>query len=276
MTKKVDTWMPLLVDKYLGDTTHLNTEQHGAYLLLLMAMWKKDGTLSNRDEGLASITRMTPAKWKAAKPVLMEFFTATDDGAGITQKRLTEELIRSKAMADKKAEAGSKGAAKRWQKDGSAISKLMADAWQSHKQTGAPISISTPPPSGGKENALAFSASSRVGFALMAGGIAPESFNVEDPRLKALIEQGATPEEFEGIAREAAGKPNVGNPFAWLLVTLPDRRRQAAEVQFAKVPAAPINRDADRTAEYLREQAERAAEAPSAEVLEKLKKLRIA
>ena len=64
MTKKVDTWMPLLVDKYLGDTQHLTTEQHGAYLLLLMTMWKRDGVLMVRD--LPQITRLSPARWKAS------------------------------------------------------------------------------------------------------------------------------------------------------------------------------------------------------------------
>ena len=56
--------MPLLVDKYLGDTQHLTTEQHGAYLLLLMTMWKRDGVPMVRDP---QITGLSPARWKACR-----------------------------------------------------------------------------------------------------------------------------------------------------------------------------------------------------------------
>ena len=35
------TSMPFLVDAYIADTTHLSLEEHGAYLLLLFAMWRR-------------------------------------------------------------------------------------------------------------------------------------------------------------------------------------------------------------------------------------------
>jgi uncharacterized protein YdaU (DUF1376 family) len=119
MTKNVDTWMPLLVDKYLGDTTDLTTEQHGAYLLLLMSMWKKGGSLPNVDETLLTITHLKPARWRLHKAVLLSFFRVGEDGQ-LHQKRLTQELQRARRSTTAKSESGTKGAAKRWQTDGEA------------------------------------------------------------------------------------------------------------------------------------------------------------
>ncbi len=151
MTKKVDTWMPLLVDKYLGDTMLLTTEQHGAYLLLLMSMWKKDGRLPDNDQQLAQAARLSLSRWKATRPVLIDGALLRAEDGFIVQKRLSAELSRAKAHTEAKAEAGLKGAAKRWQKgegsdkpndgkaDGSANGTAMADPSLSQSQTGAPI-----------------------------------------------------------------------------------------------------------------------------------------
>ena len=82
--------MPLWTDAYLGDTTHLTTIEHGAYLLLLMAMWRADGKLPNDDKLLARYARVTAGQWKRIKPVLWPFFRVSSDS--ITQGRLTDEL----------------------------------------------------------------------------------------------------------------------------------------------------------------------------------------
>lgn len=147
MTKKVDIWMPFLIDKYLGDTTHLNTEQHGAYVLLLLSMWKRGGSLPAIDSQLLSITRLQPAKWRQYREVLMAFFKEKD--GQITQKRLVMELVNANKRSEAKSEAGAKGAAKRWEKDGesggekdgTANGTAMADGKQTGSQTGASISI---------------------------------------------------------------------------------------------------------------------------------------
>lgn len=67
--------------------------------------------------------------------------------------------------------------------------------------------------------------------AMKAAGIA--AVNPGDPRLLALLQQGATIDEFAGLATEAAEK---GKGFAWVLVTLAARRTEAAGISLAPRP----------------------------------------
>ncbi len=82
--------MPFWTDAYLGDTQHLTTTEHGAYLLLLISMWRSGGTLPDDDQILARYARVTPAQWRRMAPILRPFFRAAD--GVITQGRLTDEL----------------------------------------------------------------------------------------------------------------------------------------------------------------------------------------
>lgn len=291
MSKKVDTWMPLLVDKYLGDTTHLSTEQHGAYLLLLMSMWKKDGSLSDNDVQLAQMAKLSPAKWKAMRPIVIDGLLLYSDGERVTQKRLTAELARSKAHTNAKAEAGAKGAAKRWQKDGAANGTAMADASQSHWRTGA----STPPPTQdteylhppgegqgeGDENLPDTTGFTPNAYGSMARRIRQELLiaRVSSGHLgfQALINAGATFEEFEAYAEKAK---TASDPFAYLVSTVTRERQRAKETagqmhqgampRHEAPPVTVSSRAADDTQRYLAEQAAHQRSAPPPEILARL------
>lgn len=100
-------FMQLYVADYLGDTRHLTTEQHGAYLLLLMAMWRAGGKLPADDEKLARIAGLALARWKRTCGDVMAFFTLVN--GEITQKRLAAEIKKSQEKSQKRAEAGRLG-----------------------------------------------------------------------------------------------------------------------------------------------------------------------
>lgn len=111
-TEKVDAWMPLWIGAYLADTTHLSRDEHGGYLLLLMAYWRNKGPLTDDGNRLANIVKATPAEWRRLRPVLVEFFK--DDGAQWLHVRAEKELTSAglhKAAAVSKAKAGAEA---RW------------------------------------------------------------------------------------------------------------------------------------------------------------------
>jgi len=64
--------MPMYWDGYLADTTHLTTEEHGAYMLLLAAMWRRNGSVPDSDKDNARIVGLTPAKWRKFKARMLE------------------------------------------------------------------------------------------------------------------------------------------------------------------------------------------------------------
>lgn len=81
--------MPFFVDAYLADTTHLSTEEHGAYLLLLMAMWRRGGSVPDDDSDNARMVGLPLRRWREMKARLGRFLIFQD--GEIRQKRLQKE-----------------------------------------------------------------------------------------------------------------------------------------------------------------------------------------
>ncbi len=101
--------MPLFIDAYIADTTHLSTEEHGAYLLLLMAMWRRNGAVPDDDRDLARMVGLSVGRWKKVKDRLLPFLSVED--GEITQKRLKSEW----EFVQKSRKKQSERATKRWQ-----------------------------------------------------------------------------------------------------------------------------------------------------------------
>jgi uncharacterized protein YdaU (DUF1376 family) len=95
--------MPLYVGDYLGDTGHLTTAQHGAYLLLMMHYWRK-GELPDDDRQLSKITKLPLKTWCDYRAILQDFFHS-----GWKHKRIDAELERMVRVSEKRAIAGQKG-----------------------------------------------------------------------------------------------------------------------------------------------------------------------
>lgn len=109
--KKRLPYIALFVDDYARDTKHLTTEEHGAYLLLLMKAWESPNTsLDDDDDMLARHAKVSQAKWARMKKVVMAFWTLDGRSNRWVQKRLKKERRLAASRSQK-----SKGAAEsRW------------------------------------------------------------------------------------------------------------------------------------------------------------------
>jgi len=111
---KTDIWMPLFIGDYLADTSRLTTEQHGAYLLLIMDYWR-NGPPPDDDSVLENITKMREKDWQKCKPTVMRFFTLAD--GKYTHTRIDRELAEASKAKDKAEVKARKAAESRWGKE---------------------------------------------------------------------------------------------------------------------------------------------------------------
>ena len=97
-------YMPLYVADYLADAAHLTTEEHGAYLLLIMTYWQRGKALPYDPERLARIARLPNERWTDVERTLNDFFTV--DGGHWHHKRIDAELAKVRDKSDKAKRAG--------------------------------------------------------------------------------------------------------------------------------------------------------------------------
>jgi uncharacterized protein YdaU (DUF1376 family) len=105
--------MPLFIGDYLADTTRLTTEQHGAYLLLIMDYWR-NGPPPDDDAVLSNITRSSNSNWKKMRAAIAGFFNVSD-GKWV-HSRIDREIEEAKAGKLKAQEKAAKAAEARWGK----------------------------------------------------------------------------------------------------------------------------------------------------------------
>lgn len=97
-------YMPLYVADYLADTAHLTTEEHGAYLLLIMNYWQRGKALPGDPQRLARIAGLSNERWTDVERTLNEFFEPRD---GLWfHARIETELRRVREKSEKAKRAG--------------------------------------------------------------------------------------------------------------------------------------------------------------------------
>lgn len=110
---KVDSYMPLHIGDYLADTPDLTTEEHGAYFLILMALWRTREALPMHR--LRPTAKVSASRWASVWAVIQRFFDVTDDGM-VSQGRVNRQLADALARKRRASDRGAHGAAVRWSK----------------------------------------------------------------------------------------------------------------------------------------------------------------
>lgn len=126
-------FMPLWVADFLKDTMDLEAKEVGAYMLLLMAMWGRDGRLPNDKKKLQRVARCG-RDWPKVWASIGHYFDA--EGDSITQGRLTRELQKVAAKREVNAQSGARGGrAKALKEKELAIANATVSLQQSYSET---------------------------------------------------------------------------------------------------------------------------------------------
>lgn len=140
---KTDIWMPIYIGDYLKDTRHLNTEEHGAYFLILIELWNKNGKIKKTI--LPRITLKTDKEFfDNIWPQIEEFFLVEESGF-VTQKRLSLELKSSIKRRKVAKDNGKKGGRPVTQKKPIGLPK--DNPQETSSSSPSPSSTSLPKPS---------------------------------------------------------------------------------------------------------------------------------
>jgi uncharacterized protein YdaU (DUF1376 family) len=94
-----DHWMRLNIGDYLADTMHLNTLQHGMYVLLIMHYFKR-GPLPDDRRTLAGIARVSPRAWARDAPAILAMFSR--EGGRLRHKRIDAERAEAERLSSRR------------------------------------------------------------------------------------------------------------------------------------------------------------------------------
>lgn len=202
--------LPLWTDAYLGDTTHLTTIEHGAYLLLLMTAWRtRDCSLPDDDRLLARYARCTAGQWKRLRPVLEPFFVS--ENGQWRQSRLTDEAVAVRQHRELQSQKGKSSALKRKGRHSTGV------------KSGSPPVETEPQPEGNSHLHSHKSSEDKSSAAEPLQNGADLIKEIFDLGRSILVEAGAT----EARARSLIGKWKKDRGEAEVLKALLECRRDA-------------------------------------------------
>jgi len=202
--------MPLWVGDFIQKTSELDARETGAYLLLLMAMWTRNGALPADQKKLQRVAKCG-REWPAVWASIRHYFNEAD--GQITQNRLTEELEKVRAKREVNQHNGGLGGRAK------ALKRNEPDL------ANATISLQQSEPYTEREDSEAKASDASVDFAkqLFDRGVAFLSrHGTPDRQARALIGKWRKAYQDTDIfdAFSACSKQGVTDPVPWITARL--------------------------------------------------------
>ncbi len=110
---KPDMYMPLILGDFFKDTTRLDAEQQGMYLLLMIEFWLR-GPIPNDPKVLQKICKISAHVFQKKSAEVLEIFS--EENGRLVHPNLMRERARSIALHKARSDGGHKGNQKRWAK----------------------------------------------------------------------------------------------------------------------------------------------------------------
>ncbi len=228
----------LYIGDYQRDTAHLSVTEHGCYLLMLQHYYATEKPLPAGKALHRMLRCQDKAERDAADAVAAQFWKVTD--AGLVNERADVEITKANAQADTNAriarerEDRRKAAREEHEQSTNRATNDQPNYSQTPDTRHQIPNTERAPLADGVAQEPAPTAAGAICRAMKRAGLS--AVNPGDPRLLALLEQGATQGEFVGIAGEAVEK---GKGWAWVLHVLQARRSDAAAISLAPPPTDP-------------------------------------
>lgn len=118
-------FMPLFFGDFLAATTEWDGEEQALYLLLLAYQWSQ-GSLPADADRLCRVVRWSAEAFNRCWPTVRGKFVERD--GRLYNARLEQHRAKTTALSEKNADAGRKGAAVKWRKDGERHPSANGDA----------------------------------------------------------------------------------------------------------------------------------------------------
>jgi len=99
---------PVATDAFIADTTHLDAEETGAYMMLLMCLWRQGGEgLEDNPKKLARMARVPSRKWNKVWESISPLFQIND--GLLTQKRVSKDIVKIRERIHQARTNGERG-----------------------------------------------------------------------------------------------------------------------------------------------------------------------